>query len=147
MRAVVEKVKRATLYSEGEKFSEIKEGLIVLFGVSDTDSIDMVEHFANKILKLRIFRDENDKMNKNVMDIGGEILLVSNFTLYGRTQNTNSPDFTHAANPEIAEKIYLALRDELSKSISTKTGVFRTHMDIDMIADGPGTFLLEENNN
>ena len=147
MRAVVEKVKRATLYSEGEKFSEIKTGLVVLFGVNDTDSIDMVEHFANKILKLRIFRDENGKMNKNVMDIGGKILLVSNFTLYGRTQNTNRPDFTHAAKPEIAEKIYLALRDELSKSIPTKTGVFRTHMDIDMIADGPGTFLLEENNN
>lgn len=147
MRAVVEKVKRATLYSEGEKFSEIKEGLLVLFGVSDTDSMDMVEHFANKILKLRIFRDENGKMNKNVMDIGGEVMLVSNFTLYGRTQNTNRPDFTHAGKPEIAEKIYLKLRDELSKSISTKTGVFRTHMDIDMIADGPGTFLLEENNN
>lgn len=147
MRAVVEKVKRATLYSEGEKFSEIKEGLIVLFGVNDTDTIDMVEHFANKILKLRIFRDENGKMNKNVMNICGEVMLVSNFTLYGRTQNTNRPDFTHAGKPEIAEKIYLALRDELAKSISTKTGVFRTHMDIDMIADGPGTFLLEENNN
>ena len=144
MRAVVEKVKKATLYSEGTKFSEIKEGLLVLFGVNDVDTLDMVPHFAQKILKLRIFRDENDKMNKSILDINGEILLVSNFTLYGRTQNTNRPDFTHAGKPEIAEKIYLALRDELAKYICTKTGVFRTHMDIDMIADGPGTFILEE---
>lgn len=145
MRAVVEKVKNCTLFSEGEKYSEIKSGYLVLFGVHDSDNLDMVEHFAQKILKLRIFRDENGKMNKNIQDVGGEIMLVSNFTLYGRTQNTNRPDFTHAAKPEIAEKIYLALYDELKKYCPTVTGVFRTHMDIQMIADGPGTFILEEN--
>ena len=144
MRAVVMKVKRATLFSEGEKFSEINKGYLVLFGVSDTDTMEMVEHFAQKILHLRIFRDENNKMNKSIVDENGEILLVSNFTLYGRTKNTNRPDFTHAGKPEVAEKIYLALKDELKKYVQTQTGVFRTHMDIDMVADGPGTFILEE---
>lgn len=144
MRAVVEKVKNCTLYSEGVKFSEIKSGYLVLFGVCDTDNLDMVNHFAQKILKLRVFRDENGKMNKNIQDVNGEIMLVSNFTLYGRTQNSNRPDFTHAAKPDIAEEIYMALYKELSKHCPTVTGVFRTHMDIEMTADGPGTFLLEE---
>ena len=144
MRAVIMKVKRATLFSEGEKFSEIAKGYLVLFGVSDTDTIEMTKHFAQKILHLRIFRDENGKMNKSIIDENGEILLVSNFTLYGRTKNTNRPDFTHAGKPEIAEEIYLALKSQLEKGVSTKTGVFRTNMNIDMVADGPGTFILEE---
>ena len=144
MRAVVEKVKHCTLYSEGTKYSEINGGLLVLFGVHETDNLDMIKHFAQKILKLRIFRDENDKMNNDVLKANGQIMLVSNFTLYGRTKSTNRPDFTHAAKPDLAEKIYLALYEELNKFCPTVTGVFRTHMDIEMTADGPGTFLLEE---
>ena len=146
MRAVVERVKNCTLFSEGEKFSHIDSGLLVLFGVKDTDTEDMIEHFAQKILKLRVFRDENGKINQDIQQVGGEIMVVSNFTLYGRTKNTNRPDFTHAATPDKAEAIYMKLVEELQKYVPTKTGVFRTHMDIDMIADGPGTYLLEEEN-
>ena len=143
MRAIVEKVSYAKLFSEGKFYSQIKDGLVVLFGVKDDDTIDMVPKMAKKILTLRIFRDENDKMNNDVCDINGEIMLVSNFTLYGRTDKTNRPDFTHAAKPDLAEKIYLALYEELKKSCPTVTGVFRTHMDIEMSANGPGTFLVE----
>ena len=144
MRAVIERVKNCTLYSEGKEHSHINYGILVLFGVHETDTEQMIKHFAQKILKLRIFRDENDKLNKDVCLVNGEIMLVSNFTLYGRTKNTNRPDFTHAKKPEEAEKIYNLLAQELSKYCPTKTGVFKTHMEIQMIADGPGTFLLEE---
>ena len=144
MRAIVEKVKNCTLYSEGKLFSHIDGGFLVLFGVHETDTLEMVPHFAQKIVKLRVFRDQNDKMNFNIQNTGGEIMLVSNFTLYGRTKGANRPDFTHSAKPELAEKIYNALIKELQKYVPTKTGVFRTHMDIEMTADGPGTFLIEE---
>lgn len=144
MKAVIERVKNCTLYSEGKKFSHIDYGILVLFGVHETDTEDMIKHFAQKILKLRIFRDENDKLNKDICSINGEIMLVSNFTLYGRTKNTNRPDFTHAGKPEQAEKIYNLLTQELNQYCPTKTGVFRTHMEIEMIADGPGTFIVEE---
>ncbi len=144
MRAVIEKVKNSTLYSEGQKYSEIQNGLLVLFGVHETDTLEMVPHFAQKIVKMRIFRDEYGKMNNDITKVNGQIMLVSNFTLYGRTKNTNRPDFTHSAKPEIAEQIYLKLRDELNKYVKTVTGVFRTHMDIELTAVGPGTFLLEE---
>lgn len=144
MRAVVERVRKCTLYSEGKKFSHIDNGLLVLFGVHETDTEDMVEHFAQKLLKLRIFRDENGKLNKDVVSFGGQIMVVSNFTLYGRTKSTNRPDFTHAGKPENAEKIYNKLCQTLKNYVPTQTGVFRTHMDIEMIADGPGTYLVEE---
>lgn len=144
MRAVVEKVKNCTLYSEGKKHSHINYGFLVLFGVHETDTLEMVPHFAQKILKLRVFRDDNDKMNLDIQKIKGEIMLVSNFTLYGRTKGANRPDFTHSAKPELAEKIYNSLLSELQKYIPTQGGVFRTHMDIEMVADGPGTFILEE---
>ena len=144
MRAIVEKVKNCTLYSEGKLFSHIDNGFLVFFCVHETDTLEMVSHFAQRILKLRVFRDQNDKMNLDIQKIGGEIMLVSNFTLYGRTKGANRPDFTHSAKPELAEKIYNALIDQLEKFVPTKTGVFRTHMDIEMTADGPGTFLIEE---
>ena len=144
MRAVVEKVKNATLFSDGVKYSEIKEGYVILFGVHETDTIDKVPHFAQRLSRLRVFRDENDKMNLSIQDVKGEIMLVSNFTLYGDTSRNNRPSFSHAAQPELAESIYLALAKELNQYAPTVTGVFRTHMDIQMTADGPGTFILEE---
>ena len=144
MKAVVEKVKRATLYSEGKKYSQINDGFVIFFGVKDDDTIDKVPHFAQRLSKLRVFNDENDKMNLSIQDTKGEIMLVSNFTLYGETYKTNRPSFTSAAKPELAEQIYLALAEELKKYAKTCTGVFKTYMEIEMLADGPGTFILEE---
>ena len=143
MRAVIQKVKRAVLYSEGEKHSEIKSGMLILFGVSAEDTNANVEKMANKILSLRIFDDENGKTNKNIFDVGGKIMVVSNFTLYGNLKGTNRPDFIYSAKPEQAEPIYNELCKKLSEKIKVATGVFRTYMEIETTLDGPGTYILE----
>ena len=143
MKAVIQKVKKCVLYSDGERYSEIGNGMLVLFGVSREDTNINVTKMADKILKLRIFDDENGKTNKNIFDVNGEIMVVSNFTLYANLKGTNRPDFIYSAKPEQAEPIYNELCAELSKNISVKTGAFRTYMEIEMIADGPGTYILE----
>jgi len=143
MKAVIQKVKKCVLYSEGQKHSEIKNGMLVLFGVSVSDDMSNVSKMADKILKLRIFDDENGKTNKNIFDTNGEIMLVSNFTLYGNLKGTNRPDFLNSAKPEKAEPIYDALKQELSKHVNVATGVFRTYMEIETVLDGPGTYVLE----
>lgn len=145
MKIVVQRVKKCVLYSEGEKFSEIKNGMLVLVGVSADDKIEVARKMAQKILKLRIFDDEDGKINKSVFDVNGEIMVVSNFTLYANLKGTNRPDFIHSARPEQAEKLYNELVNELKKEIDVKTGVFRTYMEIEMIADGPSTYIYEEN--
>jgi len=145
MKIVVQKVKKCVLYSEGEKFSKISNGMLVLVGVATTDTSKTIEKIAQKILKLRIFDDENGKTNKNIFDIGGEIMVVSNFTLCSNLKGTNRPDFITAARPEQAEPLYNELVEHLSKDIKVATGAFRTYMEIEMIADGPGTYIYEEN--
>lgn len=145
MKIVVQKVKRAVLYSNGEKYSEIKEGMLVLLGVCESDKIQNAKKIADKILKLRIFDDENGKTNKNIFDTKGEIMLVSNFTLYGNLKGTNRPDFIKAAKPELAEPIYEEVLKLLKEQVKTASGVFRTYMEIEMVADGPGTYIYEEN--
>ena len=143
MKAIIQKVKKATLYSEGQKHSEIKNGMLVLFGVSTSDDMSKVKGFAEKILKLRIFDDENGKTNKSIFDINGEIMVVSNFTLYASLKGTNRPDFINSAKPDKAEEIYNQFVNELSKQVSVKTGVFRTYMEIETVLDGPGTYEFE----
>ena len=147
MKIVVQKVKKAILYSEGKKYSEIKNGMLVLVGVTTDDTKQVASKVAQKILKLRIFDDENGKINKSVFDIGGGIMVVSNFTLYGNLKGTNRPDFINSARPEIAEPLYDFLVEELRKEIDVATGVFQTEMEIEMIADGPGTYIYEERAN
>lgn len=144
MKIVVQKVKKCVLYSEGERFSEISNGMLVLVGVSTTDTVQVAEKMAQKILKLRIFDDENGKTNKSIFDINGEIMVVSNFTLYANLKGTNRPDFIYAAKPEQAEPIYDALVDHLKKEVKVATGAFRTYMEIEMVADGPGTYIYED---
>mgnify|MGYP003295452911 CR=1 FL=1 len=107
MKAIIQKVKKCVLYSDGTKYSEIGEGELVLFGVSAEDKIEKVQAMAEKLLKLRIFDDENGKTNKSLADIGGEMMVVSNFTLYGSLKGTNRPDFIYSANKEKAEVIYI----------------------------------------
>lgn len=143
MKAIIQKVKKCVLYSEGEKFSEIGSGELVLFGVSAEDKLDNVKQFAEKLLKLRIFDDENGKTNKSIFDINGEIMVVSNFTLYANLKGTNRPDFIYSAKAENAKVIYDRFCDELKKQIQIKTGVFQTYMEIETVLDGPGTYILE----
>ena len=144
MKIVVQKVKKCVLFSEGAKFSEIKNGMLVLVGITNSDTEKTVEKIAQKILKLRIFDDENGKTNKDIFDINGDIMVVSNFTLYANLKGTNRPDFINAAKPEIAEPIYNSLVNKLKEKISVATGAFKTYMEIEMIADGPGTYIYEE---
>lgn len=143
MKAVIQLVNKCVLYSEGVKHSEIGKGLLVLFGVTPTDTIDMVDKFASKLLKLRVFDDENGKTNLNIFDVGGEFMVVSNFTLYGNVLEQNRPSFLNSAKHDQAEPIYNALCERLSRDCPTKTGVFRTQMDIDASLDGPCTYILE----
>lgn len=143
MKAVIQKVKKCVLYSDGEKYSEIGEGELVMFGVSADDKVQDVKKFAEKLLKLRIFDDENGKTNKSIFDINGEIMVVSNFTLYANLKGTNRPDFIYSAKAEQAKLIYDQFCDELKQQIDIKTGVFQTYMEIETVLDGPGTYILE----
>lgn len=143
MKAVIQKVKRATLYSDGEKYSEIKEGILILLGVNDTDNSAIADKMAQKLLKLRIFDDADGKTNLDIFAAGGEIMLVSNFTLYGNLKGTNRPDFFKAARPEKAEPLYMEVYNKLAAEVHTVSGAFRTYMEIEMLADGPGTYIVE----
>ena len=143
MKAVIQKVKKCVLYSDGKKYSEIGEGELVLFGVSADDKRENVKAFADKLLKLRIFDDENGKTNKALADINGEMMVVSNFTLYASLKGTNRPDFIYSAKKEDAEQIYNEFCNYLMTQREIKTGVFHTYMEMETVLDGPGTYILE----
>jgi D-tyrosyl-tRNA(Tyr) deacylase len=143
MKAVIQKVKRATLFSEGEKYSEIKSGILILLGVNENDNSTTASKMADKLLKLRIFDDENDKTNWDIFQAKGEIMLVSNFTLYGSFKGCNRPDFFTAARPEVAEPLYMEVFNKLKSQVHTVSGAFRTYMEIEMVADGPSTYIVE----
>lgn len=144
MKAVVQRVKHTTLSVDGELISEIPFGLTVFLGVKVGDSEKQAEFLAKKIANLRIFEDENGKMNLSVKDVGGEVLLVSQFTLYGDASHGNRPSFTLAERPEKAEPLYeYAVACLREQGVSVKTGVFGADMQILQHNDGPVTILLE----
>lgn len=144
MRAVVQRVKHTTLRVDGELISEIPFGLTVFLGVTAGDTQKECAYIAKKIAGLRIFEDDNGKMNLSIKDVGGEVLLVSQFTLYGDASHGNRPSFTLAARPEIAEPLYELTFDEVKKyGIPVKKGVFGADMQIEQHNDGPVTILLE----
>lgn len=144
MRAVVQRVKQTSLHVDGELISKIKFGLTVFLGVKTGDTKEQADYLMKKIANLRIFEDENGKMNLSVKDVGGEVLLVSQFTLYGDASKGNRPSFTEAARPEIAEPLYeYALTTLATHGVSVKKGVFGGDMKISQLNDGPVTILLE----
>ena len=144
MKAVVQRVKRTTLSVDGELISEIPFGLTVFLGVKTGDTEKDGAYLAKKIANLRIFEDENGKMNLSVKDVGGEVLLVSQFTLYGDASHGNRPSFTLAARPEQAEPLYEYTVQELrGYGVTVKKGVFGADMQIAQHNDGPVTILLE----
>ncbi len=144
MKAVVQRVKSATLSVDGNIVSSIDKGLVVFFGVAVLDTLDKADYLASKIAKLRIFEDENGKMNKSVLDVGGEILSVSQFTLCGDVSHGNRPSFTNAEKPEVASKVYEYFCDKLScNGVTVKRGVFGADMKILQENDGPVTILYE----
>ena len=144
MKAVVQRVKKTELRVDGELISEIPFGLTVFLGVTTEDTEKEGAYIAKKIANLRIFEDENGKMNLSVKDVGGEVLLVSQFTLYGDASKGNRPSFTLAARPEIAEPLYEFTAEEVGRyGITVKKGVFGADMQITQHNDGPVTILLE----
>ena len=144
MKAVVQRVKRTTLSVDGELISEIPFGLTVFLGVKVGDTEKEAAYLAKKIAGLRIFEDENGKMNLSVKDVGGEVLLVSQFTLYGDASHGNRPSFTLAERPEKAEPLYQYAVQELSSyGVTVKKGIFGADMKIEQYNDGPVTILLE----
>ena len=145
MKALIQRVKRASVTVDGVKISEISKGILVFLGVEKDDEKENAEKLADKIYKLRIFEDENDKMNLSVADVEGELLVVSQFTLCGDCKKGTRPSFDNAASPELAVKLYEYFVELLkNKNISVKTGKFRTMMDVELINDGPVTFWLEK---
>ena len=144
MRAVVQRVKKTTLRVDGELISEIPFGLTVFLGVKTGDTEKEAAYIAKKVAGLRIFEDENGKMNLSVKDVGGEVLLVSQFTLYGDASHGNRPSFTLAERPEKAQPLYDFAVNELSSyGVTVKKGVFGADMQIEQHNDGPVTILLE----
>ena len=144
MRAVIQRVNHTTLSVDGRLVSEIPFGLAVYLGVKVGDTDEMPAAMAKKIAALRIFEDENGKMNPSVGDIGGEIMLISQFTLYGDCSPGNRPSFIAAERPERANALYEATRDELiSRGMTVKTGIFGADMKIEQFNDGPVTIIYE----
>lgn len=144
MRIVIQKVNHASVTVEGELVSAIGPGLMVLVGAQEGDGAEDVSFIAGKIAGMRIFEDADDKLNLCVKDVGGEVLLVSQFTLLGDARHGRRPSFSHAAAPEIAEPLVDQLRDALiGQGIPTKTGRFRTHMKVLLENDGPVTIMLD----
>ena len=144
MKAVVQRVKNTSLRVDGELISEIPFGVVVFLGVKVGDSEKQADYIAKKVANLRIFEDENGKMNLSVKDVGGEVLCVSQFTLYGDASHGNRPSFTLAERPERANALYeYAVRALESYGVIVKRGVFGGDMQISQHNDGPVTILLE----
>ncbi|MBD5402747.1 D-tyrosyl-tRNA(Tyr) deacylase [bacterium] len=145
MKALIQRVKKASVSISGELYSEIGAGILVFLGVEKGDEKLNAEKLADKIAKLRIFEDDNEKMNHSLIDIGGEILIVSQFTLCGDCKKGTRPSFDKSAPPEVAEKLYEYFIEQLKTlNISVKTGKFRTMMEVSLINDGPVTFMIEK---
>ena len=144
MKAVVQRVKKTTLSCDGKIVSEINGGLAVYFGVKVDDTFEMAEHLAKKIANLRIFEDENGKMNLSVKDVNGEVLAISQFTLLADVLHGNRPGFSFAERPERAKEVYDRFAEELSAlGVPVKKGVFGGDMKIEQFNDGPVTIIYD----
>lgn len=143
MIAVLQRVNRARVIADGTLSGEIDKGLYILLGVEKEDSEADSVALAEKISKLRIFTDENDKMNLSCLDIGGEVLAVSNFTLNANYAHGNRPDYLNSASPAVANELYAHFVNEIKKRFGKcETGVFGAHMQTEMVTDGPVTIIM-----
>jgi len=148
MKAVIQRVKASSVAVGGETISRIGPGLLVLLGVAQADQAPDAEYLAEKIANLRIFEDDKDKMNRSLMDTGGEMLVVSQFTLLGDCRKGRRPSFANAAAPDHAEKLYACFVRKVSQiGVTVQTGRFRAMMDVSLVNDGPVTLILESPGN
>ena len=146
MRALIQRVKRCTVSVDGQPFSNINVGLLVLLAVKKGDTMDDAHYLAERCCALRVFDDEEGKMNVSVKDIGGEMMIVSQFTLYGDTRKGNRPSYSEAAAPELAEQLYTDFINESRRIIGNEkvsSGQFRAMMQVEIVNDGPVTVMIE----
>jgi D-tyrosyl-tRNA(Tyr) deacylase len=144
MRAVVQRVARASVTVAGEVVGRIERGFLVLLGVADTDGEDDAIYLAQKVCGLRVFEDDAGKMNLSLAEVGGRVLVVSQFTLLGDCRKGRRPSFVRAARPDLAERLYRSFCAEVrGQGIEVKTGRFQEHMDVELVNDGPVTLLLD----
>lgn len=144
MRVVVQRVKHASVTINGTVNGKINNGFLVLLGVQSTDSEQDVDYLVKKVTNLRIFSDENDKMNLSLKDVNGELLIVSQFTLYANCKEGNRPSFVEAAKPDIAIPLYEYFVSECKKIIPVvETGIFCADMKVDLLNDGPVTIIMD----
>ena len=143
MKALLQRVSQASVSVNDENVANIKQGLLILLGVEKMDTLSEAKYLAHKASALRIFEDENGKMNLSVKDVRGDILVVSQFTLAGNTSQGNRPGFDNAAKPDVANHIYQCFCDYIrDEGLSVQTGIFQADMQVSLINDGPVTFML-----
>ena len=148
MRAVIQRVSSASVSISGNRCGEIGNGLVLFLGIESEDSHEDVKWLSKKISQLRIFSDENGLMNKSIMQVGGKVLLISQFTLFAKTQKGNRPSFIKAAKPEVAIPLYQDFIRQIADDTNTKiqTGKFGADMQIQLCNDGPVTILIDTKN-
>lgn len=145
MRAVLQRVTRASVTVDGEVLGKIGKGFMILLGVENSDTEEITDKMADKICKLRIFEDENGKTNLSLKDVNGELLMVSQFTLYANCKKGNRPSFIEAGEPHMAEELYEYMIQEAKKSVPVvEHGIFGADMKVSLINDGPFTIILDE---
>lgn len=145
MKFVIQRVKNAQVDINNKDVAKIDNGFLVLIGITHTDTKDIADYLVKKLINLRVFEDENGKMNLSLNDINGSLLLVSQFTLYADCSSGNRPSFTDAAKPDFANELYEYIIDECKKKIDkVETGVFGADMKVSLINDGPVTIILEK---
>lgn len=146
MKIVIQRVKRASVSIDNELYNQIQQGLLLLVGVAPDDAQEDVAYAARKIANMRIFSDDEDKMNLSVKDVNGEILSISQFTLYADTKKGNRPAFIGAAQPDLASQLYDDFNELLGREIPVKTGAFAADMQVELVNDGPVTIVLDTKN-
>lgn len=144
MKAVLQRVKRASVTVDGEVVAEIGKGLLILLGIAPEDSMNVAEQLADKIAHLRIFEDEAEKLNLSLLDVDGAAIVVSQFTLFADTSRGRRPSFIGAAKPDLAAPLVDAFAKMLAdQGVPTQKGVFGAHMDVELVNDGPVTIMME----
>ncbi len=146
MKFLVQRVSESKVDIADKTVGKISKGYMVLVGIKEGDTVKEADFLINKLLNLRIFEDENDKMNLSIQEVGGEILLISQFTLYGDTKKGNRPSFIESAKPEEAVPLYEYIVNKLSEKIKVETGEFGGKMEVSLVNYGPVTILLEKEN-
>ncbi len=144
MKLVIQRVLKAKVTVDKKVVGKIGKGLLVLLGIGENDKKETADFLAKKLVNLRIFEDENNKMNLSVQDVKGELLIVSQFTLYGDTTSGNRPSFDTAAKPEIANELYEYFCNKCKEKVNVEKGKFKCHMEVELLNDGPVTIIMEK---